>query len=106
MILATNPLALLQVFDFRSFHTYGLSWVTAGDNGGIGTLRAYVDGVLKASCDYSQRAPPSCARNLPAGTFYDLDHQQNTLIFGAYSGTGGNPPMTIQSVEIWMPLSG
>lgn len=81
-------------------HIYGALHIAPADNGGIGLVQWYVDGVHIAANDvtYSPSAPSNGASpSNPNGTFYRL--HDAPLVF--FIGCGFNWPATLDYFGVW-----
>jgi len=102
--------------DFTQYHTYGVLWVTAANNGGTGYVKFYFDNTLYTTVQYSQNgAPnPSTCRNpvsgnvtCPNGTFYNIDSDKLFLLLSpANNNPNGNKNATFRNMHVWqLPAS-
>ena len=75
--------------DYSQMNTYGTLWVPAADNGGIGLIERFFNGVL---------IPSETVTYTPGvGNYATLDSD----IFGLILGAGKNWPLNVGSVEVW-----
>jgi Glycosyl hydrolases family 16 len=101
--------------DFTQYHTYGVLWVTAANNGGTGYVSFYFDGTLTNTVQYSQNSPPnpSTCRNpfggsvtCPNGTFYNFDSRKFFAILNTVNPGTAQYTAVFKNMHVWqLPAS-
>jgi hypothetical protein len=109
----TNNTPSLGSPTYSNYHTYGVLWVTAANNGGTGYVAFYFDNTLEETVTYSSSGAPSptTCRNpysgsitCPTGAFSDLDSDTlYAMIDTDWAGTGGASVMkpVYKNFHIW-----
>lgn len=78
-----------------SFHTYEMVWVIPEKNGGTGFMKVYLDGVLKATTNYTNPGNYSCM------DYLDVNGPTHTTGFNFFISTGIGWPIQVTDMEAW-----